>query len=112
MINAAKGFCLACALFMLATAAGAQSDCASTLLGQPGCGPGQRPYVADMGNTLGSRGGGWYTNDPAPNDGVRGARPYTDRLGTATDSTGRPYNDTLGGSRSGCSDLFGMGGCR
>lgn len=89
---------------LLAQAASAQeSDCAAQLLGQVGCGQGMRPYVTQMGDTLGDRGNGWYTSDPDPNDDVYGAYPYTDTLGGTTESASRSYSSTFG---TGCNPLL------
>lgn len=93
---------LAALSFGHASPALSQSDCAATTMGQIGCAPGVRPYVTQMGDTLGSRGNDWYTNDPDPNDDVLGAYPYNDTLGRTTDPSGRAYSTTLGG---GCDPL-------
>lgn len=97
---------MAVALIPIGAASGmAQNDdCSAKLLGQSGCGQGSRPYVSQMGDTLGSRGGNWYTSDPDPNDNTYGAYPYSKTLGQATDATGRPHSKTLGG---GCDPLQG-----
>lgn len=80
-------------------AAQSQDDnCLATTLGQTGCGQGMRPYVSNMGDTLGDRGNNWYTSDHDPDDDVYGARPYTETLGRPTDSYGNPYSGTLGGT--------------
>ena len=80
------------------------ADCAAERLGQLGCAPGVSPYVDRPSLTLGDRGDGWYSNDPAPDDGVYGALPYESKLGRTTDSYGNPYSDTLGG---GCRQTLG-----
>lgn len=92
--------------FLLISPAAAQTDCSATLLGQVGCGGGTRPFVESMGDTLGSRGNGWYESDPQADDGYRGTMPYTKSLGVTTDDDGYLSGESYGSGTVQCGTVL------